>query len=234
MDLNTSIIVSLAYGFDTNKGNVDYIETLTAGSNRWTNLTASTTNYLAIQRNRSTGSVGYWKDTYSPVYSYYTPTARYTGDIYFNITEMKWYVWNGSSWAAASYEYMFLGEAITNASSVTSIKTYALNGMYDSGLNSFSFGSTYSHNHNIGTDLVTHKLIFECITTEAGYPVGDQIDHTSLALASGNYTIGSWHNSLSAGWSVDNALVLRSRTGGANPARTASKWNYKMIVERNF
>lgn len=57
-------------------------------------------------------------------------------------------VYNGSSWDEK--QRVFLGEAVTGASSVTSVITYALQGRYDSDWFSVSANTNYTKDHNIG------------------------------------------------------------------------------------
>ncbi|MEN6617361.1 MAG: hypothetical protein ABFD12_12455 [Syntrophorhabdus sp.] len=73
----------------------------------------------------------------------------------FVVPEMKMYEYDGT-WTEK--QLVFLGEAATDGSSVTSVVNYALRGKYDSGETVTTAAST-SKNHNIGVDSVKATLL---------------------------------------------------------------------------
>ena len=61
------------------------------------------------------------------------------------------YRYNGSSWD--EHQRVFVGEATTDGSSVTSVTTYALRGYYSSGRFAVaSANATYTKSHNLGVE----------------------------------------------------------------------------------
>lgn len=74
---------------------------------------------------------------------------------WFDLNAMQMKVWNGSSWETK--QRVFLGEAVTGASSVTSAITYALQGRYESEVFAVTKNTNYTKSHNIGTDQLVAK-----------------------------------------------------------------------------
>ncbi|MBS1983112.1 MAG: hypothetical protein JST16_02975 [Bdellovibrionales bacterium] len=69
---------------------------------------------------------------------------------WFDMAAFKFKSWNGSSWDAV--QRLFVGEAVTGASSVSSVTTYALRGYYESPVFSVAAASFYTKNHNLGVE----------------------------------------------------------------------------------
>ena len=93
-----------------------------------TGLTASATNFLfadvAID-----GGVTLGAGVLAPIYQFGGTPSVANGQFTFNISEMKAYVGNGTT--APQVYRVYLGEAITNATNVTSVVNYALNVPHD-------------------------------------------------------------------------------------------------------
>lgn len=75
----------------------------------------------------------------------YSPIA---GTNVFDIANMEMFNFDGTNYTKAWR--VFLAEAVTNASAVTSVVNYALNGLYKSAPVAFSGAGTFNFNHNIG------------------------------------------------------------------------------------
>jgi hypothetical protein len=73
---------------------------------------------------------------------------------WFDLSTMTMKLWNGSSWDTK--QRVFVGEAVTNASAVTSVTAYALKGYFESEAfhvsKNTSGSSVYNIAHNIGVD----------------------------------------------------------------------------------
>lgn len=142
----TPIRIAFAAGFGAN-GALNYIGTIDSDTSI-SSLAAGATNYLYAERNTETGAVTLGKVSVAPIYSYAAPSHA-ANQYWFSIPEMVMYLSNGTdTWTAK--QVVFLGEAVTDGSSVTSVVNYALRGTYDSGWFSVSASSSYSKNHNIG------------------------------------------------------------------------------------
>lgn len=140
-------------------------------------LTAGTQYHFVIKHDRSVSTTNYSQSqSYvangaayangSLSYSNNTPSwTSVSGDMvfainmkhtWFNVADMTMYQWDGATWAAK--QLVFLGEAITDGSGVTSVTNYALRGKYDTGDIATTSAPT-SKNHNIGTDVVKVTLL---------------------------------------------------------------------------
>lgn len=119
-------------------------------------LTASTTHYFYLERNTSTGVVSAARIAIAPVYARIAPTSPATGLHWFKTSEdslttqpgMTMYEWSGSAWVTR--QRVFLGEATTSASAVTSIANYAYNRRYQSAWTAAVAGGLNNFNLNLG------------------------------------------------------------------------------------
>lgn len=130
-------------------GPLDYLGSVSSDvSSAFSGLAASTTNYLYVERDASTGDLSYGATTLVPHYSYARPSSPSSGQHHFNIPKMVMDVYDGADWEEK--QRVFVGEAVTDGSSVTSVISYALQGKYDSGWFSVSTSTNYTKSHNIG------------------------------------------------------------------------------------
>lgn len=194
----------------------------------WSGLTGSTTNYLYV--NVSTGATGF--TTLAPIYQIGGTPSTTNGQFTFNIAEMTGYLGNGTT--APITPIVFVGEAVTGASSVTSTVAYAYNGIYDSGATATlpSGGSAVSRNHNLGTDVAQISMILRCTTTDAGYAVGDSIFEAQGA----GFTWSRWLARNTGGFiavSGQSPTVL-NKSAGTSTTLTLANWSYRLIVRRLF
>jgi hypothetical protein len=223
-------IATAASGF-SQYGNVDAIWRETANIS-WTGLSASSTNYLYI--NASTGVVG--RTTLAPIYQLGGTPAVTNGQFTFNIAQMKGYLGNGS--AAVETPIVFVGEAVTNATTVTSSVTYAYNAFYDSDWTQNLPGNSTltSKNSNIGISPQFPTLIFQCTTANAGYSVGDNI--VLLTGGGSQYQsatpIGSTRNTVF--FTAGSAIAFRPlhKTSGDQATLTSTAWKWKIISGRGW
>jgi hypothetical protein len=83
--------------------------------------------------------------------------APATGQRWFDLSAMTPKKWNGSAWVGENW--CALGEAVTNASAVTSVITYALRGKYNSGRFAIGVNTNYLKNHNLGVTPVNLRAM---------------------------------------------------------------------------
>lgn len=202
----------------------------------WSGLTASTTNYLYVTV-ASNGALTAGKTTLAPIYQWGGTPGTANGQFTFNIGEMRGYLGNGST-APQAY-VVFLGEAVTSGSAVTSTVAYAYNGRYDSGYTATlpSGGSSTSKNHNLGVVPRSVDVRFQCTTTDAGWAVGDEvsIDATSANNGANETTtaVGAGRLSMTMATS-GNPYYLLNRSTGFNTAMTLASWKYRFVAERGW
>lgn len=92
------------------------------------------------------------------------------GQCRFNVPRMFMEQYTSGSWARKAI--LFLGEAVTNASAVTSVTPYAYNGAYISPRFGTSASTVYTRNHNIGSfpSIVWHTVYYSSTATSGGVP----------------------------------------------------------------
>lgn len=87
-----------------------------------------------------------------------TPNANPRGllaadeEHWFDLNSFKMNMWDQSTQAWIEKQRVFLGEAVTDGSSVTDIITYALKGQYESEIFDVSANTVYAKSHNIGME----------------------------------------------------------------------------------
>lgn len=144
----------------------------------WTNnesksYTLSTTGFYRYYRLNITANNGHASEVDVAALDLYGVSF---GQHWYDLSVDTMKVWNGSAWQ--SKQRVFEGEAVTNASAVTSVITYALRGYYDSGRFSVSANTSYAKSHNLG---VEPKTVLVSGATAAGGTLYQ--------------TIGPWFNS---------------------------------------
>jgi len=111
-------------------------------------LTASTTNYLYAEKAESGFEPDLGFTTLKPVYSYQEPSSPSTDQHWYDLARGVMKRWTGSEWEEV--ERIFIGEAETDASSVTDVVAYTLKGRYDSGWFAVSANTKYEKDHCLG------------------------------------------------------------------------------------
>lgn len=169
----TPFVVTAANGFGTS-GGVDRVGNSSANLT-WSGLTANTTNYLYVDV-AANGTLSPGSTTLLPTYQFGGTRSLASGQATFNIQEMSMTVGNGS---VANQTYrVFVGEADTNASTVTATRAYAYQGRYDSGWFSPTANANTVRAHNLGiAEGFARKRVICKVTTAVGLlSVGDIID----------------------------------------------------------
>lgn len=141
------LIVAAANGFNSS-GALDRIGISTANL-AWAGLTANATNYLYVDVAES-GTLTPGRTTVAPIYQQGGNPAVAANQATFNIAQMQMFVGNGAT-APQAYR-VFIGEAVTNAATVTSTVAYALMGRYVTGRFAVATNTAYSKNHNLGVE----------------------------------------------------------------------------------
>lgn len=169
-----------------------------------------------------------------PVHFYSIPAAQM-----YEVTSAS--ATSGTAPEMTARSRVFHGEADTGASSVSAVRNYAYQGVYDSGwTNTLPGAATYtSRNHNIGMIPEVADYIIECITPDSGYSVGDRLSKQDLLAYDTIYRpfplikkrtsigvlsttgLGNWHQSISV-----------ATYGGTT--LTNSCWKYKLTARRGW
>lgn len=233
------LVAAAANGWSATTGlPVDAVGYATANLT-WSGLTASraaaTPNFL--YGTIAGGVITTAKTILPPVYQWGGTPSTTSGQITFNISEMKAYLGNGSS--APQTNLVLFGEAATDGSGVISTVAYAYNGRYESGFTSTipAAGTFTSKNHNIGVAPRLASVIFENMTTDNNFAVGDQIDATNIWTSGGSRPIVISRTAkvvaLTTGGS-STAWNTIDKTGGGSVGLTLASWKYKFIADRGW
>ena len=156
----TPLIVTASNGFGAS-GEVDRVGQAVA--NLAFSCAASATNYLYLEV-AANGTVTAGTTTLPPVYQWIGTPSVTNGQHTFNIQEMKMYVGNGS--VATQVYRVFIGEAVTGVSSVTSTVPYGYLGRFNSGIYTQGTNTFGSRTHNLG--LTPEHLQFELFSRGNG------------------------------------------------------------------
>lgn len=229
---STLFVVAAANGFGS-AGAVDSIGQSTANIT-WSGLTANSTNYLYVDVSAN-GTLTPGSTTLAPTYQFGGTRSTTNNQATFNIQEMSMTVGNGSS-AVQTYR-VFVGEAVTNASTVTSTVAYAYHARYDSGYTNTLPGTStqVSRSHNLGVLPSFYDIDIKCLTAENGYSVGDIVrslntyDTTQLTLK-----IRASHKTISFTTANVVAIYLQNASTGANVAPSAANWAYRLFAQRGW
>ena len=189
----TALVIAFAYGYDSS-GAVDYVATVSTNtSSVWTGLNGvSTTYYLYVDRDISTGALTYGKTTTRPTYGHGAASTT-SGDNTYVIPLGKMYLGAGGG-VANAVQRVFLGEAATGGgSTITSITPYMPQGVFkigaDLNLGATNNNTTYTATHQLGLTPRQFKWVLVCGTADLGYAVGDEVDATSLTTSTGLYSV---------------------------------------------
>lgn len=202
----------------------------------WTGLSVNGTRYLYLDIT-SAGVITTGNSALEPVYQW-GGTYSVTNDQHtFNVQEMTMKVGNGST-ATQTYR-VFVGEVVISGGVVSTITWYGLMGRYMSPFTNTLPGtsSATSFNHNLGARILRKPtIIFKCLTTDAGYAVGDYVtDVGTTSTATGSPIPISW-TAKTAQFSTGNssAFYAPPKAGGAGVPLTAANWAYALMCERGW
>ena len=233
-----NMTIAFAYGYGSS-GPVDFYTSLTNSQNPvpgWDSLPASSTVYLYADRNVSTGVISYGYTTLAPVYNLNGGISVANGQHTYVANDGVMFVGNGST--KTPVQRVFMGEAVTGVSSVTSVTTYACNGKYVSADTTWpAAGSAVSVNHNLGmVPMGSVRVEAVCQTAELGYAAGDVVlpYTTGNTYASGPLT--AWKTRLTAGFTTGSAvsLVVLNKSSGVMSNATVGNWKYRVTLDRGF
>jgi len=223
----TPYIVAIPAGMGAN-GQIDYITRRIADvTGYWSGLSASTTNYLFVDRNVSTGVDSGVSSTLPYIAQLSTVAASTVNGQHTYMTDTgEMYVGNGST--ASVVQRTAVGECVTGASTVTSVTPYAPLGQYESSEQSVTLGTSYSVNSNIGITPKWFSVVLRNKTSELGYAVGEEASIFSSGATNGNLTlpIGSVTR--------NNLGVVLGNSAGITAVTSKSTFNVSAITLANW
>jgi hypothetical protein len=222
---SSNLIIAAAAGFNLN-GPVDRIGIVTADTTL--TLAASVTSYIYADV-AAAGTITFGSTTLAPSYIIGGTPSTTNGQFTFDITKMTGYVGNGAT-APQTYR-VFIGEAVTSGSAVTSVVNYALNGRYAQVDAAIPTNTRLSKTHNVGVLPRVASVMLRCTVSDAGYAVGED---TSVYYSNGNvgtssqtaYTIGIIFNV--------GTIAVVNKTSGAVANIAAGQWDTAFYVDRGW
>lgn len=230
-----ALLVAAAGGFSTS-GAVDVTGSATSNIT-WSSLAASTTVYLGVTV--SGGALTTFSTTLAPIYQFGGTISVTNGQYTFDIQAMKMYLGNGT--VANSVNAVFVGECVTGVGSVTSTVAYAYNGYYVSSLQAIPATATmtnFNHNVGVGPQWYSDSWVIECISTDAGYAVGEQTTIFNLTEIGAGYSyfIASKQDRKTSTISTSAVSFanIRPKSGGSGANLTSTKWNLRLSIKRGF
>lgn len=237
---NTPLVASSANGWSGTTGlPVDALGYSVANFT-WTGLTANraatSPNYL--YGTIAGGAITPLSTVLAPIYQWGGTPSVTSGQITFNISEMKAYLGNGTT--APQTNLVVFGEAATDATTVISTVAYAYNGQYESAYTATlpGGGTTTSANHNIGVYPRQRLFVAQCTSADAGFSVGEELD-TASGLATGttiglSVTIATTNKSMAVSNATTNPWFVVQKSGANSAALTAANWKYKFVARRGW
>jgi hypothetical protein len=169
----TPLVVAFAYGHD-DSGAVDYIVRINTDGDKWTGLGGTSTYYLYVDRNVSTGAITYGQTTNRPTYVRTSTVA--TGDGFYTYLINTGFMYHGIA-SGTPIQRVFVGEAATTAGTVTSVTAYMPRGEFQSGSDK-DFALTdgnKSEVHQLGLVPRVVRWVFVNQDGGNGHTAGDEV-----------------------------------------------------------
>lgn len=233
----TPLTVTAANGNDPATGRQRDLVGFSASNLAWSGLVANTTNYLYVTV-AANGTLTTGTTTREPIYQAGGTPLALSGQFTFNIGEMKGYLGNGS--LAPQAYVVFVGEAATGPTTVTSIKPYAYNGVFE-GLFTGPLtagGNWVFADHNLGVKPVIYDFIIVNVTPEHQYIVGDTLHAASLIGNYGSFTLPLALTANRGGLTFFAAsptpYVTSNKGSAASVTLTLANWHYRFIARRGW
>lgn len=204
-------------------GQVDNSATFTTGTVAYT---AGYDHGTIIGANANSGDAGYFNGVIDEIYVYPSVLTQAqiqslqgipNGARWFDPIQSKAFVASTGTWAQELC--VPVGEAVTNATNVTSIISYALRGYYDSGWFPVTLNANYSKAHNIGIP-ASQGVEFEYYFSPTGSDNDAVVAHDYLYSSAGYGHLplaaslaGNPRNNIGIGFFNDVQLLATSAGG---------------------
>jgi hypothetical protein len=233
----TPLTVTAANGNDPTTGRQRDLVGFSTGTLTWSGLTANTTNYLYVSV-AANGALTPFSTIREPIYQGGGTPSVLSGQFTFNIGEMKGYLGNGS--LAQPSNIVFVGEAVTGASTVTGTTAYVYNrqfeGIFAGPL--VAGGNWVGTGHNIGVKPDFYDFVIVNITPEHTYVVGDTLHAASLIGNYGSFTLPlaltANRTAVTFFAASPTPYVTSNKGSAASVTLTPANWQFKFIARRGW
>jgi hypothetical protein len=235
----TSTPMTVNFGNGVTSEGYENIGGLSAANLTWSGLTASQTNWLYVTPDGSGGLVAGTNFTIlAPIYQYGgTPSSGVSitnGQFTFVINQNAMYLGNGA--AAVLTPAVFVGQAITNGSSVTSTIAFVYNGRYHPAAVAVQASAgAVTAQCNIGTNVGVYALVYLVnVTTDLGYVTGNVAVANPVTFGIGASIMDGIKCKVNypAATSIDTWSL--TSPGTAATLTAAADWSYQLDVWRNW
>lgn len=132
---------------------------------------------------------------------------------------------------------LYVGELITDNTHVTSLRSYAIRGEYNSGFSSILPGVAVQTSlaDNIGTSLKDAKLEVSCLRIDNGFFPGIVIEPYTQVTGPAIAPFSIWKTRNSVNFATGSSIAFCiNTTGGANAGLTQAAWGYRIRAKRAF
>lgn len=223
----TPMTVTISNGFSST-GATDLVYRII--SNLSISLPALSTSYVWYDGTNTLGST-----VLAPIYQRGGTISIVSDQHTYDITAGQMYVGNGVS--ASPTNRVFIGEATSNGSTVTSTRCYAYAGKYVSPQTAFPAVLTpLNLSHNLGVVPGDWTLVLVNTTAELAFAVGDEVQDSSLLYtAAPNNKVLSVSAAKTTSTIIYNATgALYKKDGSAFSAINTANWRLKHYANRGW
>lgn len=237
----TPLVVAFAYGHD-DSGAVDYVTRISTDGSTWTGLGGTTTYYLYVDRNVSTGAITYGTTTNRPTYVTTSTVAAGAGFHTYLIN--TGFMYEGSA-TSTPVQRVFVGEATTSAGAVATVTAYMPRGQFVTGsdiaLGAINANTTYTQTHQLGMTPREVRWVMVCQSADLNYAQNDEVAVESLMGGTNYYKLTTpvadvTTAKLITGWAVAGSgnANLMDKTGYTPAAITAANWKMRCYAWRGW
>jgi len=197
----------------------------------WTGLTALSTCFLYVDI-AADGTLTTGHTTLAPTYQQGGTRSTVNGQFTFNIGEMYATVGNGTT--AVQAFRVFVGEATTNAGTVTATVAYAYMGRTIlTSAAALALSTTYSLSHNLGVVPRDIHMVYVCTSAELNYAVGSEVVPLTQPGSSFGISYGAYDRLTMLALSGSGAIGHLVNAGTAT-AMTVGKWSGRWYINRGW
>lgn len=168
--------------------------------------------------------------------AFVAPASPVNGDYWLNIGVKPYQPFKRISGAWVATQFVKLGEFTRSSAIIGTPTSYALNGFYISQQYGLALSTTYSLNHNIGSQMCFGQTYAVCQVAEAGYAVGDWVAQVMTDPGGTDLTIPlnpTLTRLIGKVRISDQGFDLQS-AGYSYYAATLANWKLITLVKRGF
>ena len=234
----TPLVVAFAYGHD-DSGAVDYVTRISTDDDYWTGLGGTTTYYLYVDRNVSTGAITYGITTNRPTYVWTSTVAVGAGFHTYLIN--TGFMYEGSA-TTTPVQRVFVGEATTSGGSVTGVTAYCPRGQFVSGADIATTltNSIKTDTHQLGLVPRTLRCVLVCQTqgggTTHGYAIGDELNANCYGGSGVNVELSANATTLTnrTNWGTYAPSLFNGATAPVLTSLVAADWKWRFYADRGW